>query len=63
MSSKRNVRRKSCEGKVRHKTQEGAIIAARILWKLKSEYTRAYHCRLCRGFHTGHPPRWLQRII
>lgn len=52
MSSKRRVRAKSCEGKVRHATMAGACIAARKT----DEKVRPYKCRHCPGWHVGHEP-------
>jgi hypothetical protein len=52
MSSKRRVRAKSCEGKVRHATMAGAWIAAR-----KTDGgVRPYRCNFCGDYHCGHEP-------
>jgi hypothetical protein len=52
MSSKRRVRAKSCDGKVRHATMAGAWIAAR-----KTDGgVRPYKCKWCSAFHVGHEP-------
>lgn len=52
MSSKRRVRAKSCEGKVRHETAAAAWVAAGKTGK----GVTSYKCRFCRKFHVGHEP-------
>jgi hypothetical protein len=52
MSSRRALRRKSCEGKIRHETLGAAWIAAR-----KTDGgVRPYKCKWCSMFHVGHEP-------
>lgn len=51
MSSKRRIRRRKCDKKVRHHTAGGAWKVAR-----RREGCAAYHCRFCRGWHVGHRP-------
>ncbi|MDY7027968.1 MAG: hypothetical protein SVR04_06700 [Spirochaetota bacterium] len=53
MSSKRRIRRRSCEGKVRHESLEAAKIACREM-RRQGEIVRPYHCRFCGGYHVGH---------
>lgn len=50
MASKRRLRRKACEGKIRYKTMEDAQKVAKRL-KLNS-----YRCPHCSGIHNGHTP-------
>ena len=55
MASKRNIRRKSCEGKIRYISVEAAL--HQILFLHKKSYTgrlNAYHCKFCSGVHVGH---------
>ena len=54
MSSKRHLRRKSCEGKIRHADKGGAVQQINSLWRLSHEHMRPYHCRFCGGWHVGH---------
>lgn len=57
MSSKRRLRRKACEGKVRHESGAAAIQAIRSLDRSGSHAKRdAYKCRFCGGYHIGHRP-------
>lgn len=57
VSSKRHVRRKQCEGKVRHATVTKALDHIRSLrfgGKSYSGSMNAYHCEFCGGYHVGH---------
>jgi hypothetical protein len=60
VNSKRALRRRSCDGKVRY-TEFGAARWAmhRMLRHEGSDGARmnVYRCRFCRGFHFGHAPR------
>lgn len=53
MSSKRRLRRKSCDGKKKFATQTEAM---KIVWKMKSdgEIVHTYKCQFCKGWHIGH---------
>ena len=51
MSSKRAVRRKSCEGKMRHATEDAAICAMK---KTPSLGLAVYRCPFCGSYHVGH---------
>lgn len=56
MASKRAVRRRSCEGKVRHASHTDAIIALSVMkraGKCQSD-ARVYRCKFCGGYHIGH---------
>lgn len=59
MSSKRRLRRKSCEGKQRHADLTAAtshlrsLLASKGMHKNASGFS-AYHCRFCCGYHVGH---------
>ncbi len=57
MASKRRVRHKACEGKVRHETAAEAWGAA---GKTRGN-VRSYKCRFCSGWHCGLPPGKLKR--
>lgn len=60
MSSKRAIRRKSCEGKTRYASFQVAASALRaFLRKAKPDDNwplQAYRCQFCNGFHFGHVP-------
>jgi hypothetical protein len=62
MASKRRIRRKSCTGKIRHASKEEARIAAQKL-RAKGEIVGVYLCRFCNGWHVGHTPRKIRRIM
>lgn len=59
MASKRAIRRRACEGKVRHGDKESAL--AHLYWSLRrfeqAGYLNVYPCRFCGGWHIGHKPR------
>lgn len=56
MASKRRLRRKSCDRKVRHETEEAAWHATRATRKkTNSTGLRPYRCSNCSGWHVGHP--------
>lgn len=57
MSSKRRIRRKSCEGKQRHNSKTEAV--AHIINERRNGNTGlcAYKCRFCGGWHVGHKPK------
>lgn len=58
MSSKRRIRRRSCEGKVNYPDKATAIHNAGILRKTHQGGTwRAYRCEFCGGWHVGRPSR------
>lgn len=59
MASKRALRRKACQGKVRHADAGGAYAAMRKLGRAKPDLAPgsvigAYKCRFCGGWHIGH---------
>lgn len=54
MASRRHIRRKQCEGKVRHETAQEAGTAS---WKAKQKWGDSmypYKCSNCHGWHIGH---------
>lgn len=58
MASKRNIRRRACEGKARYSTQEEARNTLK-LYASRGWYTGAMHpykCKFCHGWHCGHAP-------
>jgi hypothetical protein len=63
MASKRNVRKKSCDGKVRHLSRESAVTARRHVRKSSGEWLNEYKCKFCNGWHFGHPPWRTQQAI
>ena len=56
MSSKRRLRRRSCEGKARHADKTGAVLAVNQLWVKSRARVHPYECRFCGGWHVGRPP-------
>ena len=54
MASKRRVRRKSCTGKVRHKSLQDANCCISKTFGFRD--MKAYKCKFCKGFHIGHKP-------
>ncbi len=63
MASKRRVRAKACDGKVRHASQQDAQHACFLTKKRLSEWLIAYKCKFCKGWHVGHPPRRVRVAI
>lgn len=55
MASKRRLRRRSCEGKVQHKTEEAARKHAYSL-KSVGQY-HGYKCNFCKCWHVGRPTK------
>lgn len=60
MSSKRAIRRRACDGKVRHETSWEARKAIRDLNRKRGYQgpMNAYKCKFCGGFHVGHSTRY-----
>ena len=59
MSSKRRIRRKSCDGKRQHDTQAAAIGHKMHLITYGTTNTGelwVYRCEFCNKWHVGHPP-------
>lgn len=56
-ASKRHVRRKSCEGKVRYVNHADADQNAMSARRRTRQNIQAYKCRFCSGYHIGHPMR------
>jgi hypothetical protein len=55
MSSKRRIRRNSCEGKRRFATQTDAVAAMISFQKRSKDHTlAAYKCRFGNHWHFGH---------
>lgn len=56
MASKRRVRRKSCEKKVRHNTAHAAHLALKktVEFRGYSGPMNVYQCQFCGGWHVGH---------
>jgi len=62
MSSKRRLRRKSCEGKSRYNKKDADIVA----WKDRNRtghWIRSYKCNFCKGWHVGHPTRQVRQAV
>ena len=54
MASKRRLRRKACEGKVRHETLEQARLAARSTKTRDGKPLNSYKCGYGNHYHNGH---------
>ena len=64
MSSKRSLRKKSCDGKQKYDTQSKAELAAKIVGKnIGGQWLTAYKCEFCGKYHIGHPPYNVRRSI
>ena len=55
MSSRRHKRRRMCEGKVRHASSRGALLARRLM---DCKGLSVYHCLACGGWHIGRTPAY-----
>lgn len=53
MASRRNDRRRACDGKKRL-IELVAVRVAREMSRRHGEHIRAYHCRYCGHWHVGH---------
>jgi hypothetical protein len=62
MASKRQIRRKSCTGKVRHKSETESAAAAKSLQR-SGKFIRWYSCKFCGGWHVGRPGKKRMKAI
>ena len=64
MSSKRAIRRKMCDGKVRYASQKEAFTAAKQSNKRDgSNWIVPYRCTFCGYWHIGHAPKAVRRSM
>jgi ribosomal protein L32 len=66
MASKRRLRRRSCERKVGHLTQDQAVIAKKSMIRLgKSQAATLYpyKCANCGKYHLGHLPKRVMEAV
>ena len=56
MSSKRNLRRRACVGKVAYTELGDAYAAQTGHARTFGETLGVYWCQFCRHYHLGHPP-------
>jgi hypothetical protein len=61
MASKRRLRRKTCENKIRYATKDEALAAARKIFRAHGDSMSAYGCGS--HFHLGHLPAAVRQII
>ncbi|WOK01479.1 hypothetical protein [Pseudomonas phage UF_RH7] len=56
MASKRRLRRRTCEGKIKHETAEKAARAIISLVRSRGHQGQlhVYQCPFCMKFHVGH---------
>jgi len=57
MSSKRRIRRNSCDGKTRWLTAKEAHAKAYTARNIRGQKVNAYFCIFCSGYHVGHSSR------
>ncbi len=57
MSSKRHLRRRSCESKVKHEDEVSARKHAHYLTRRNGIQYMPYRCKFCTGWHAGRPDR------
>jgi hypothetical protein len=57
MASKRHLRRRSCETKVRHTDFDGALAHAKKQRAVYGEIVKPYSCKHCGGWHVGRQAR------
>lgn len=55
MASKRRLRRKACDGKVRF-VDVATAKKTRHYLKWDGKRINVYHCSFCHGYHIGHAP-------
>ncbi len=63
MSSRRHERRKSCEGKIKFNSEQDAERAAGSYSATFKVWMTAYHCKFCKKYHIGHPPKRIRLAI
>lgn len=63
MASKRHQRRRSCERKVAHATEEAAAIEAKRLRRKGCGLVRWYKCGFCPAWHVGHADKRTRQAI
>ena len=63
MASKRRLRRKACDGKIKHATMQDAMLAAKLSSKKFNGRISAYKCQYCGSFHVGHTPKAIKRFM
>lgn len=63
MSSKRRIKRKSCEGKVLFKTHDEALIVLKKRFKNTFERIGVYKCQFGNHYHIGHSNRKMKQYI
>lgn len=65
MSSKRAIKRRACEGKVRYTSQKAAQAAIGRLRRNTGTtgWFSAYRCERCGNFHFGHAPRQVRQAM
>ena len=54
MSSKRRLRKKECDRKVRHADREAALTDCRRTGQGRAEGLGVYRCKHCQAWHVGH---------
>lgn len=55
MASKRRIRRKSCDGKIKFEDESAAVAAAIAYRRNLGHWMNTYKCRFCGKWHIGHP--------
>lgn len=64
MASKRHLRRRSCEHKIRHADKPAAQVALRRAVRQwgHTGFFKVYFCPFCNGYHVGHAPKQQARF-
>ncbi len=59
MASKRRLKRRACERKIKHKSRGAAFAAIKAMWLRYGTGARGvqpYRCSHCGAWHVGHEP-------
>lgn len=63
MASKRRLRRKNCDSKMRYAGKPEADTAAHFARVRSGDWVMSYKCKHCNGWHIGHPPKHVREAI
>ena len=63
MASKRHLRRKQCDGKIKYPDALTAHRSAGVASDRSSGWISSYKCEFCGFYHIGHPPKKIKRLL
>jgi hypothetical protein len=63
VSSKRNIRRKQCERKIRFGSAGAARQRSKAIVRAGGDLLDVYPCEFCGGWHIGHRPARVETAI